>query len=158
MQLWWLDSSCKSVWLFYIYIHMFEWSNFRGSSNFPVFQYYGNTGYLPNITFTFDRSHNIAARLIVLKTNQQVLLNRCTRLPRTANKWVPEPFGCTSSQIGNESIRGSMLSNNSPVGVLMFLGFATKIINVLACWDQVLRPRNTCTSRLTPHLASPYTW
>ena len=55
--------------------------------------------------------------------------------------------------IGNYSTRGSMLSDNSPVGVLVFLGFATKVINVLACWMQATAREIACgVNRSRPKL------
>ena len=79
--------------------------------------------------------------LIAGISNQQrvVLLNRCrfwwSRAP------VHQAISKTGSQshlaarahvIGNYSTKGSMLSDNSPGGVLVFLGFTTPIINFIA--------------------------
>ena len=69
-------------------------------------------------------------RLIWLKENQQVRFHHRARSPRAASKWVPEPFVCV---IWNCSMRRRMLSDNSPLEVLVFLGFATIFINVSAC-------------------------
>ena len=50
-----------------------------------------------------------------------------SRSPQAASIWRWELV------IGNCSMRGSILSDNSPVGFLVFLGFATRVISVLTC-------------------------
>ena len=64
--------------------------------------------------------------------------------PLAASKWVQEPFVHTRLRDRELLHQGKHAFCNSPVGVLMFLGFATRVINVLAWWAQAATREIAC--------------
>ena len=67
--------------------------------------------------------------LFGLKGNQQVLLHHHARSPPANGS--QSPWAMRTCVIGNYSKEGSMLSDNSMLGVLMFLGFATYKLSII---------------------------
>ena len=101
--------------------------------------------------------------LVWREINRPVLLDHHVKSPRVASKWVPEPLTMRACAIQNHSTRGSMLSDNSSVGVVAVLGFATRVINVSACLNASngaqdclwYRPKRLCPSK---YISSPRAW